>query len=35
VPGGAIGLGAAVSVVLFPLLAILVAATLIVVRRPD
>jgi multiple sugar transport system permease protein len=35
VPGGAIGLGAAVSVVLFPLLAILVAATLIVLRRPD
>jgi ABC-type sugar transport system permease subunit len=35
VTGGAIGLGAAISVVLFPLLAVLVAATLIAVRRPD
>ncbi len=35
VPGGAIGLGAAISLVLFPLLAILVAATLLVLRRPD
>lgn len=35
VPGGEIGLGAAVSVVLFPLLAILVAGTLLLIRRPD
>jgi multiple sugar transport system permease protein len=35
VPGGAIGLGAAVSLVLFPLLAILVAATLLTIRRPE
>jgi multiple sugar transport system permease protein len=35
VTGGAIGLGASISVVLFPLLAILVAATLVAVRRPD
>jgi multiple sugar transport system permease protein len=35
VPGGEIGLGAAVSVVLFPLLAILVAGTLLLIRRTD
>lgn len=35
VPGGAIGLGASVSVVLFPLLAILVAGTLLLIRRTD
>jgi multiple sugar transport system permease protein len=35
VPGGAIGLGAAVSVVLFPLLAVLVAGTLLLLRRPE
>lgn len=35
VPGGEIGLGAAVSVVLFPLLAVLVAGTLLLIRRPD
>ena len=35
VPGGEIGLGAAVSVVLFPLLAVLVAGTLLLIRRPE
>jgi multiple sugar transport system permease protein len=35
VPGGEIGLGAAVSVVLFPLLAVLVAGTLLLIRRRD
>jgi multiple sugar transport system permease protein len=35
VPGGSIGLGAAVSVVLFPLLAALVAGTLLLIRRTD
>jgi multiple sugar transport system permease protein len=35
VPGGSIGLGAAISVVLFPLLAVLVAGTLLLLRRPE
>jgi multiple sugar transport system permease protein len=35
VTGGAIGLGAAISLVLFPLLAILVAGTLLLIRRPE
>ena len=35
VPGGEIGLGAAVSVVLFPLLSVLVAGTLLLIRRPE
>ena len=35
VTGGAIGLGASISLVLFPLLAIMVAGTLLLIRRPD
>jgi multiple sugar transport system permease protein len=35
VPGGSIGLGAAVSLVLFPLLAIVIAGVLLVLRSPD
>jgi multiple sugar transport system permease protein len=35
VPGGEIGLGAAVSVVLFPVLALVVAGVLMVIRRSD
>ena len=35
IPGGAIGLGAAISLVLFPLLTIVVAAVLFLLRRPE
>ena len=35
VTGGAIGLGASVSLVLFPLLAIMVAGVLLLIRRPE
>ena len=35
IPGGAIGLGAAVSLVLFPLLTIVVAMVLFLLRRPE
>jgi multiple sugar transport system permease protein len=35
VTGGAIGLGASISLVLFPLLAIMVAGTIVALRRPD
>src|SRR5207237_2519363 len=34
VPGGAIGLGAAVSLVLFPLLSIIIAGVLVLLGRP-
>jgi multiple sugar transport system permease protein len=35
IPGGAIGLGAAISLVLFPLLTIVVAIVLFMLRRPE
>ncbi len=35
IPGGAIGLGAAVSLVLFPLLTVVVALVLFLLRRPE
>jgi multiple sugar transport system permease protein len=35
IPGGAIGLGAAISLVLFPLLTIVVALVLFLLRRPE
>src|SRR2546426_640615 len=35
IPGGAIGLGAAISLVLFPLLTIVVAVVLFMLRRPE
>ena len=35
IPGGAIGLGAAISLVLFPLLTIVVAVVLFLLRRPE
>jgi len=35
IPGGAIGLGAAISLVLFPLLTIVVAGVLFLLRRPE
>src|SRR5438477_431124 len=35
IPGGAIGLGAAISLVLFPLLTIVVAGVLFMLRRPE
>jgi multiple sugar transport system permease protein len=35
IPGGAIGLGAAISLVLFPLLTLVVAIVLFMLRRPE
>jgi len=35
VPGGAIGVGAAISVVLFPILAFLIATVLVTLRKAD
>src|SRR5438132_11009865 len=35
IPGGAIGLGAAISLVLFPLLTLVVAGVLFILRRPQ
>ncbi len=35
VPGGAIGLGASISLVLFPVLSIIIAGVLVLLRRPE